>query len=743
MTATILTGEQLAARTDLLSQKLAAFLPFRRCVLYFADRPLAEAELLASERCVIAPVLWEGEQLAQLRLEQVNVKSTRKVLPFLPQIISLCLENIILEMRRHQDERTGMITESAFLTQMAERMRPGQDRPLHERCFGLVVISWQNGELVRQRAGGHTVSSAFERMAAVLRSMLCGDSVATTLGVGEWRHEFAIIFQGQGRGFCHGFGRKALAALADMEILDPFSGGRIPLAFSVGHAVFPQDMSGADLHGDAFSQALKLKDKARLAAMAASQSGNGVLAYGWLLSRGGIIQEVLSGNRVKVTLGRNCQARVGMRFQIMHSARTGESKGQIVLRQVTATEAMGEVLFLTNPDILPLPGDGVALIHENAAGAVANLLSQEAFAAHFSAEARNLRQFVLSITRFAGDDASTGALSAFLDSYCASTDYEGDKCLTRGLFGRDGQITLWPDISAEEVAQRLKSLHEAASRAGLKAASGVVPYPFLDIGKEEMEGACLKALEYAQLLPMPHIGIIDAVALTISGDKCFSQGDELGAVDEYRRALLLKPHDALIMNSLGVCLAALNRLEAAAHMFASALECCADAPLRGKIYYNLANIQQKDNNLREARHFYRQCLRADPLHVYAWLRLGQIAELAGKIRSARALYARVRKMAGKDQKLAALVQRRLARLETGASQKAKARELLHDTLLRDPNDAAAMLLLAESYLDEDTVMAELLARKSLRLGGNGYDVLARALEAQGRLEESRLVRERG
>ena len=79
----------------------------------------------------------------------------------------------------------------------------------------------------------------------------------------------------------------------------------------------------------------------------------------------------------------------------------------------------------------------------------------------------------------------------------------------------------------------------------------------------------------------------------------------------------------------------------------------------------------------------------------------------------------------------------------GSRHGGEARELLHDTLLRNPFDAAAMLLLARLYLDgdEDPAMAELLARKSvgLRDTPEGWQVLARALRALGREEEASLA----
>ena len=76
----------------------------------------------------------------------------------------------------------------------------------------------------------------------------------------------------------------------------------------------------------------------------------------------------------------------------------------------------------------------------------------------------------------------------------------------------------------------------------------------------------------------------------------------------------------------------------------------------------------------------------------------------------------------------------------------EARELLHEALLRNPQDAASMLLLANIYLDgnEDPAVAELLARKSAGLHDRpeAWQTLARALRALDREDEARLAEAR-
>ena len=255
------------------------------------------------------------------------------------------------------------------------------------------------------------------------------------------------------------------------------------------------------------------------------------------------------------------------------------------------------------------------------------------------------------------------------------------------------------------------------------------------------------------MLPSPRAGLCNSLALNISADRRYALGDVFGAIDEYKLALLADAENVLARNSLGVCMAALGRYHEARRHFLEALRYKGDAgPERqeriAQTHYNLGTVCQQLGERRAAARYYRECIKDAPEHVYAHLRLGQLCEEGGRRNEARRFYElaaaiedRQAEQAGEQRP--SLARRYLARLAARQRHGGEARELLHDTLLRNPFDAAAMLLLARLYLDgdEDPAMAELLARKSvgLRDTPEGWQVLARALRALGREEEASLA----
>ncbi len=271
-------------------------------------------------------------------------------------------------------------------------------------------------------------------------------------------------------------------------------------------------------------------------------------------------------------------------------------------------------------------------------------------------------------------------------------------------------------------------------RDGACIAAGLAGYPYLDFRKADVLENCTKALEYGILLPPPHVGAFDTLAITISADKRFSGGDTLGAMTEYKQALLADSGNALAWNSLGVALARLGRHAEARNHFdrAIALEPGANA------LYNMGYTCQCLGENDDARDYYTRCLESAPEHLYALVRLGQLAETAEEHPAAREYYAKAGGVPGG----AAVSRRYLAGLALREGNIEEAREHLHEALAHDPHNAAALQMLAELYLDkgEDADVAESLARQSVAIRPErkaGWLALARALERAGRTRDAR------
>ena len=317
-------------------------------------------------------------------------------------------------------------------------------------------------------------------------------------------------------------------------------------------------------------------------------------------------------------------------------------------------------------------------------------------------------------------------------------DELGQKTLG-GRYGLNSLIFYHPGAEPEALRAVYEKLaRELELRLNLEAAIGIAPHPYLDFRKADALENCQKALEYAMLLPRPHVGLLDSLALNISADKRFSQGDTFGAIKEYQLALLADEANGMAWNSLGICLAGLGRHAEAERHFSKALEC---NPGDAMALYNLGYMHQSRGRTEEARLRYRECLSREPDHLFAMVRMGQLAESAGNHKAAREFFEKAALLPGGE----SLTYRHFARLSISEGKLDEAREHLHEALLYDPQDALSMALLARLYLDggEDPEMAASLARQSVSLRPElkaGWLQLARAFEAMGKEREAREAR---
>ncbi len=379
------------------------------------------------------------------------------------------------------------------------------------------------------------------------------------------------------------------------------------------------------------------------------------------------------------------------------------------------------------------------------------------FLRRFARQREQCARFVLAIVRLtpasertkrdpAEDSARAAALWRDLFPTPAAEEAAPGGNAFGGCYGSNSLIFFHPRANGQELLPDYARLCEGLKKEGLCAAAGLAGYPFLQFRKAEMQDCALKALEYALLLPEPRVGICNSLALNISADRRYSLGDVFGAVEEYKLALLADKGNVMAWNSLGVCMAALGRRHEARRHFLEALKHCPTDAGTEQIYYNLGTVCHGLGERRAAARYYRRCVERAPEHLFAHIRLGQLYEQAGRRREARACYERAASIEDARPDGPSLARRHLARVAARQRRGGEARELLHEALLRNPNDAAAMLLLAKLYLDgnEDPAMAELLARKSAGLHDQpeAWQTLARALRALKREEEARLAEAR-
>ena len=463
-------------------------------------------------------------------------------------------------------------------------------------------------------------------------------------------------------------------------------------------------------------------------------------------------------------------------------------KGEIVIMEVHENISQAEVIHLGEPSWDIEAGDMLVLLPDEQGSrapekngeikldAATGLLRHGDFLARWAEEREKTDSFALALVRLApkgkAAQAEMGLTAEMADNLDDDTAAQNDndsperanashpahfmaqavglcreemgEAIFGGRYGLNSLIFFHALPGKEGYsAQTLHSAYERtakaiAERLNLDVAVGLAVHPYLDFRKADALENSRKALEYAMLLPRPHVGLLDSLALNISADKRFSQGDTFGAIKEYQMALLADENNGMAWNSLGICLAGLNRHAEAETHFSKALACNNNDAMA---LYNLGYMHQRQGRDNEARQLYRRCLEHEPDHLYAMVRLGQIAEAAANIKAARELYERAAILPGGE----SVTYRHFARLCVNEGKMDEAREHLHEALLYDPQDALAMSLLARLYLDagEDPEMAATLARQSVSLRPelkSAWLQLARAMENLGRENDARDAR---
>jgi len=100
---------------------------------------------------------------------------------------------------------------------------------------------------------------------------------------------------------------------------------------------------------------------------------------------------------------------------------------------------------------------------------------------------------------------------------------------------------------------------------------GIAVFPLAGFSRNDAVLNAWKALTHAAVVGPGSMIVLDAVSLNISGDHLYQTGNHQGAVEEYRKALLLDPSNVNVHNSLGVCYGMMEMYDAAEAEFEAAL----------------------------------------------------------------------------------------------------------------------------------------------------------------------------
>ena len=204
-----------------------------------------------------------------------------------------------------------------------------------------------------------------------------------------------------------------------------------------------------------------------------------------------------------------------------------------------------------------------------------DILSGNSFVEQAMASLDSSSKFGVMVVRIDTDDVSGNINQAEIMVDVAKT--------INAICKRDDRIWGWldPDVLAcffsetnaalgLELAKKLQN--NLAEHRYETVSTGIASYPFVDFKKDEIIDNALKALNHATFFGPNSVVSFDAVSLNISGDQLYQKGDINGAIEEFKKALLIDPSNVNVHNSLGVCYGGLGAYEKAIKSFEAAIQ---------------------------------------------------------------------------------------------------------------------------------------------------------------------------
>lgn len=791
-----LNRRDLLIYEDILCADLKSFLQFEAHALYFpVEDELKQCKYIEEEQKLFLPLRRENALLGIIMLRDICIDNA--TMQILPALVKLCLEKIHLLKKEQLDERCGLMRRHYFMERLSKEVQDissyfqqtlvhdnqhneknelplagldtgvtsGEDFSSNSKqsSVGVMVLPVLGMQAVRNNKSYADAEKYYSILAEKIKASIPNDALCCLLE----DDNFVVLFPGATRKMMDNLAHDCLVIEEEVAFdtyKKPFLKEKsVKLKLCAGYALFPQDWDGATDSRDVTEVPHLLVHKAKITAnrlkyVTEQQNINATmssLAYKQILLQGGAVQKILPFSQLEVDLGRESGAFEGMCFSV--GSEGDKRKGEIILRKVYPQYAEAEIVLLSDPDKTIEVGDRLFYVQESSFATIeleneqyTKFYAYRDFINTVNAEISKNQNplFSLSLVRLQwngkGELSSENnalasialALYEFLEK---NLQDKSNHSLLLGSLSFNSILVFHNAIEAQELTELYKqALTHIEQKFNMQGAVGLCSYPFLHYTPAEMWEGVKKALDYALLLPSPHVGVLDSLAINISADKKFSKGDTFGAVEEYRTALLADPDNILAWNSLGVCLADLGRYAEAKNAFEVAYS--KDKTVFTSSY-NLGTtcLSLKDN--QSAKEFFLASLALNPEHLYARIRLGEIAEKEDDREVAKEQY----ELALQTNPNSSVPYRCLAKLYLQEENREKAREYLQIALQKNSEDAVSLQLLAGLYLDskEDAGLAEVLARQSIAIlpwRRSAWAELARALDAQGRNNEAMEIR---
>jgi diguanylate cyclase (GGDEF)-like protein len=780
-----LTRRDLVNFEHALKDAIHSFLPFKSYSLYFPqslprnaayDAASLKPSYFSDEGKLLLPLVLRGELLGYFVAKGVRLRAPKTAPRYLTALAAASLERLLLYKASLTDRLTGLLHRQAFLDALTREVDQIQNFLVSDQassmdehltsfsgCLGVILLKVDQFRRINETCGYAFGDKALVRIGEMLQDVLPAEAQPARLD----DDAFAVLAPGAKP--------QALLQLAELlrkkikaetfhnDVLDE----PVRVTASLGAVLYPQNANGQQLSRPPEEIARILEHKAQLALSAAQDLGrNRSLLFSDLLLHGGRVLEVLPMERARVSLGRLIGAQEGQRFLVWSPGEGEETqggppyKGEMVLSEVREECSAAEILYLGDPAWPIQPEDRLTLIREedslsattpSPAGRQKDMLTglygRKDLLPLFTARRQRAEKFCMAMLRVTNlskerslpltrrmDAMAAAAADMVRERLCAlieTPDAFGAR------FSLNSLLYYLPEADPQEVLQAAADMARQAAEMDMEMAIGVAAHPFLSFQKSDALNNCRKALDHALLLPNPKTALFDSISLNVSADRLFSAGDVYNAVEEYKLSLLADETNTVALNSLGVALARLGKLDQAKGHFEKAV---GYDPKDISALYNLGRTRHRLGEVQSAREAFSAVLAQNPNHIYSLLRLGALAEEAGELDEAVRFYEQARALPDGE----GPTMRHLARLAIAKGDKEQGRELLHLALIHNHKDAMCLHLLAKLYLEsgEDPEIAETLARQSAALRPDRdeyWEILKRALEAQDKHDQAQAV----
>lgn len=159
-------------------------------------------------------------------------------------------------------------------------------------------------------------------------------------------------------------------------------------------------------------------------------------------------------------------------------------------------------------------------------------------------------------------------------------------------------FSFWDYKNDKKASQLIVSLKEKISTA-LKAdiLIGVAKFPYQKFSKEETFDNAIKAIDHAAFFGPDTLIHFDATSLNISGDRLYQLNRYKMALAEYQKGLEIEPDNINLINSLGVCLGVMGKLDKAKLEFDKAMKI---NPNEVMVIYNIGLLYQIEEDIDKA-----------------------------------------------------------------------------------------------------------------------------------------------